>query len=88
MPRKTVIELIKLLADSDDPVAITLGANQIRFAFGGIEILRLDDAVLQSPLELAFVREDDGNPDDRTVVRVALRPFQLFQLAPGRTVRI
>lgn len=39
LPRKTVLELIKLLADSDDPVSLSIGANQIRFAFGGIEIV-------------------------------------------------
>lgn len=39
LPRKTVIELIKLLGDTDDPVAIAMGSNQVRFAFGGIEIV-------------------------------------------------
>src|SRR5262245_30965488 len=39
LPRKTVIELIKLLGDNDDPVSIAIGSNQVRFAFGGIEIV-------------------------------------------------
>ncbi len=39
LPRKTVIELIKLLSDGDDPIAIAIGSNQVRFAFGGIEIV-------------------------------------------------
>ncbi len=39
LPRKTVIELIKLLGDTDDPVSIAMGSNQVRFAFGGIEIV-------------------------------------------------
>jgi DNA polymerase-3 subunit beta len=39
LPRKTVLELIKLLADSDDPVSLALGSNQARFSFGGIEIV-------------------------------------------------
>ena len=39
LPRKTVLELIKLLGDSDDPVAIAIGSNQVRFAFGAIEIV-------------------------------------------------
>ncbi len=39
LPRKTVLELIKLLADNDEPVALAIGANQARFAFGGIEIV-------------------------------------------------
>ena len=36
LPRKTIIELAKLLADSEDPVAIELSANQARFSFGDI----------------------------------------------------
>ncbi|QJR13220.1 DNA polymerase III subunit beta [Usitatibacter palustris] len=39
LPRKTVIELIKLLGDTDELVAIAMGANQVRFAFSGIEIV-------------------------------------------------
>jgi DNA polymerase-3 subunit beta len=39
LPRKTVLELIKLLSDSDDPVSLTIGSNQVRFSFGGIEIV-------------------------------------------------
>jgi DNA polymerase III subunit beta len=39
LPRKTVLELIKLLADNDDPVSLAIGANQARFSFGGIEIV-------------------------------------------------
>lgn len=34
LPRKTVLELNRLLTDSDEPMRITLGRNQIRFAFG------------------------------------------------------
>lgn len=39
LPRKTVLELIKLLADTDDPVSLAIGANQARFSFGDIEIV-------------------------------------------------
>ena len=39
LPRKTVLELIKLLADTDEPVALAIGTNQVRFSFGGIEIV-------------------------------------------------
>ncbi|HUL94260.1 MAG TPA: DNA polymerase III subunit beta [Burkholderiales bacterium] len=36
LPRKTIIELSKLLDDSDDPVAIDLSAAQARFRFGNV----------------------------------------------------
>ena len=39
LPRKTVIELIKLLGDGDEPVSLAIGSNQVRFSFGDIEIV-------------------------------------------------
>lgn len=39
LPRKTVIELIKLLNESDDPVSLTVHGNQVKFSFEGIEIV-------------------------------------------------
>jgi DNA polymerase-3 subunit beta len=39
VPRKTVLELVKLLADSDDEVKIELAATQASFTFGSIELV-------------------------------------------------
>ena len=39
LPRKTVLELNRLLVDSDDPLNITLTANQVRFAFGSVVLV-------------------------------------------------
>src|SRR5687767_8650936 len=39
VPRKTVLELAKLLADSDDEVRIELSATQAAFSFGAIELV-------------------------------------------------
>ena len=39
IPRKTVLELQRLLSDSDDPVAIDVAANQVRFRFGDVEMV-------------------------------------------------
>ena len=38
LPRKTVLELGKLLGDSEDPVTIDVLANQVRFRFGKVEL--------------------------------------------------
>jgi len=38
LPRKTVLELGKLLADVDDPVTIDILANQVRFAFANVDL--------------------------------------------------
>ncbi|HEY0563025.1 MAG TPA: DNA polymerase III subunit beta [Methylophilus sp.] len=39
LPRKTVLELIKLLNDSEDDVSIELAAGQVNFAFGEIKLI-------------------------------------------------
>src|SRR6185369_7805250 len=39
VPRKTVLELNRLLADNDEPLDITLTPNQVRFAFGSIVLV-------------------------------------------------
>ena len=39
VPRKSILELQRLLEDSDEPVTIDLAANQVRFTFGAIELV-------------------------------------------------
>jgi len=39
LPRKTVLELTRQLADSDEPLEIALAGNQARFTFGPIELI-------------------------------------------------
>jgi DNA polymerase-3 subunit beta len=39
IPRKTVLELARLLPDSDDPVRVQMAPNQVRIAFGDIELV-------------------------------------------------
>lgn len=39
LPRKTVLELIKLLDESDDPVRLNMHSNQVKFSFAGIEMV-------------------------------------------------
>ena len=39
LPRKTVLELNRLLADSDEPLHIELAPNQVRFQFGNINLV-------------------------------------------------
>ena len=39
LPRKTVTELIKLLADIDDEVKVRLGKNLVTFSFGNINLV-------------------------------------------------
>ena len=39
IPRKTVLELQRLLADDDEPVLIDIAGNQVRLRFGAVEMI-------------------------------------------------
>lgn len=39
LPRKTILELSKLMSDNDDPVEVELSPTQARFSFGGIVLI-------------------------------------------------
>lgn len=39
VPRKTILELWRLLPDSEEPVRVQMAGNQIKFAFGSIELV-------------------------------------------------
>lgn len=39
VPRKTILELSRLLPESDEPVRVQMAANQVRFSFGAIELV-------------------------------------------------
>ncbi|MBX9962320.1 MAG: DNA polymerase III subunit beta [Burkholderiales bacterium] len=39
LPRKAVLELARLLQDTDDTVLVTLLANQVKFEFGGLQLI-------------------------------------------------
>ena len=39
VPRKTILELSRLLPDTDDPVRVQMAANQAKFSFGDIELI-------------------------------------------------
>jgi len=39
LPRKTILQLLKLLPDTEEPVQICLGESQAKFTFSGIEFI-------------------------------------------------
>lgn len=39
LPRKTVLELNRLLGDNEEPLTITMAQNQVRFAFGSVVLV-------------------------------------------------
>jgi len=39
IPRKTVLELARLLPDSDEPVRVQMASGQVRLSFGAVEFI-------------------------------------------------
>ncbi|MEG0822612.1 MAG: DNA polymerase III subunit beta [Burkholderiaceae bacterium] len=39
IPRKTIIELLRLLPDNEEPLRVQMAANQIKLSFGDIELI-------------------------------------------------
>jgi DNA polymerase-3 subunit beta len=39
IPRKTVLEMLRLLGEVDEPVQVNIASNQIRFSFNDIELV-------------------------------------------------
>ena len=39
IPRKTILELARLLPDTDEPVRVQMAGNQVKFVFGSIELI-------------------------------------------------
>jgi DNA polymerase-3 subunit beta len=39
VPRKTILELMRLLPDSEEAVRVQMAANQVKFSFGSIELI-------------------------------------------------
>jgi len=39
IPRKTILELLRLLPDTDDPVRVQMAANQVKLSFADIELV-------------------------------------------------
>ena len=70
VPRKTVIELGKLLADSDDEVKVEISATQASFAFGNVELVsKLVDGKFPDYTRVIPV----GHKNKLTIGREALR---------------
>ena len=53
LPRKTVLELNRLLLDNDEALKITLTPNQVRFAFGSVVLVSklIDERVVPATLK-------------------------------------
>ena len=95
VPRKTVLELLRLLTDSDDPLQIEIAGEQIRFSFGAIALVsklidaRFPDVQRAIPRNYAHALTVAREPWLKALQRVAILSSEKFRsvrflVEPGR----
>lgn len=85
LPRKTVMELGRLLADSEEPVVIEMLENQVRFRFGSINLVsklidgRFPDYQRVIPASLRNVVAVERNLLLQSMIRAAILTNEKFR---------
>jgi DNA polymerase-3 subunit beta len=88
VPRKTVTELAKLLAESDDEVRIELSATQAGFSFGAIELVsKLIDGKFPDYTRVIPTQHKNRMQAEREPLRQALQRAAILSNEKFRGVR-
>ena len=88
VPRKTVIELSKLLADSDEEVILELSATQAAFRFGDIELVtKLVDGKFPDYTRVIPTQHKNSLKVEREVLRQSLQRAAILSNEKFRGVR-
>ena len=88
IPRKTVLELGKLLADSDDEVRLEVSATQASFSFGSIELVsKLIDGKFPDYTRVIPTQHKNELNIDREVLRQSLQRAAILSNEKFRGVR-
>jgi DNA polymerase-3 subunit beta len=88
LPRKSVIELCKLLADDEAPVKIGLLGNQVRFNFGGVELVtKIIDGKFPDYARVIPTNHQNKITIDRMVLLQALQRTAILSNDKFRGVR-
>jgi DNA polymerase-3 subunit beta len=88
VPRKTVLELSKLLADSDAEVRVELSATQAAFAFGSVEVIsKLVDGKFPDYTRVIPTGHKNSLTINREVLRQSLQRAAILSNEKFRGVR-
>jgi DNA polymerase-3 subunit beta len=88
VPRKTVIELGKLLSESEDDIQIEVSPTQASFSFGSIELIsKLIDGKFPDYSRVIPAQEKNKLVTDREVLRQALLRAAILSNEKFRGVR-
>jgi DNA polymerase III subunit beta len=89
LPRKSVSELIKLLEDNDEPVTIDIQATQVRFSFGGIELIsKVVDGKFPDYTKVIPTNYSKHLDMDRTTLQQSLQRAAILSNEKIRGVRL
>lgn len=88
VPRKTILELSKLLSDGDEPVSIEISATQAAFTFGNIELVsKLVDGKFPDYTRVIPKDHKNSTKIDRELLRQALSRAAILSNEKFRGVR-
>ena len=88
VPRKAVVELLKLLADSDEEVKIELSPTQAAFAFGSVELIsKLVDGKFPDYQRVIPAQHKNKLAIGRDILRQALQRAAILSNEKFRGVR-
>src|SRR5436190_17401494 len=88
VPRKTVLELVKLLADSDEEVRIELSTTQAAFSFGTVEVVsKLVDGKFPDYTRVIPTQHKNRLQTEREHLRQALQLSAILSNEKFRCVR-
>jgi DNA polymerase III subunit beta len=88
IPRKTVLELVKLLADNEDEVRLELSGTQASFAFGNVELVsKLVDGKFPDYTRVIPTGHKNGLTMSREQLRQALMRAAILSNEKFRGVR-
>ena len=88
VPRKTVLELAKLLADSDEEVKVELSSSQASFSFGAVELVtKLVDGKFPDYTRVVPTTHKNRLTLDRDVLRQSLQRAAILSNEKFRGVR-
>jgi DNA polymerase III subunit beta len=88
VPRKTVLELAKLLADSDEEVKVELSSSQASFSFGAVELVtKLVDGKFPDYTRVVPTTHKNRLTLDREVLRQSLQRAAILSNEKFRGVR-
>jgi DNA polymerase-3 subunit beta len=89
LPRKTVLELIKLLDESDEVVAIEVGANQVNFSFSGIRLIsKVIDGKFPDYTRVIPVGHQNNLMVDRQTLLLAMQRASILSNEKYRGIRM